>query len=663
MNSSFNSINNNPFLRQNQNGFNNGQNNHMIDNYDLLDNYQELPVENQNYNFLNSFKENISFNNYDDSNSDNDIKIKEKYCNNENISDDNLIKVDNPDLLKEEENNKFLFYLMKHNFITDNNILEKDISINKEKNSFDKKVNNTLDKLKCQGCSKIPKDFFLCPYCKSLFCENCLGEDESINKNIKFCINCNKLLDSKEHFIKIPIFNKIASYINSIRENNEKLYNNKKKDNLYKNMILCNEDVHNNNEYYLIMNSFTENKNEELINNQMKAIYFCMECLKPFCSDCILKSKLNKNNQNENITDNNTNNIEKENLDNIKKQKKSMHNFCHPIFRIDLLNEAGIFDLLYEKDKFEKIINDLDSIDQCIKDKIEYLNKNKENMILFLDYIKNIYIQKVEEIVKNLKKISQEKMEKIETIKQKSQELYNFLNIFKTKKELKNVDNINNIKKILNDCNSFHKVPYEMKEKTRKLIKFKGLFDLKDLKNCSFDLDPYFSEKKFRVEKNKSNCSYIKINLDNNNLENNKIRNGENNINQIIEEKKVSIIYTKGKNYNYFNSNKKKNIYSFPILINSNKINEFISFKELPRLSPIQFENNKIEKDINIFNYEEDCNYLINNNPFSKNYNKKDDFNEIDQEKKYLAEINIKDLKKNNDKNNINFNVFKFNVF
>ena len=186
---SFNSINNNPFFNQHQSTSNNEQNHDFFINNYLLEenhNYQELPVDNQNSNLLNSYMEN-SFNTFNNSNSDNDInifndyypvKINDKnYYDNEDISDDNLIKVDNPDSLKEEENNKFLLYLIKNNFISENYILEKDISINKEKNSFDKKINNIINKLKCKGCLKMPNDFFICSFCKSIFCENCLGKE------------------------------------------------------------------------------------------------------------------------------------------------------------------------------------------------------------------------------------------------------------------------------------------------------------------------------------------------------------------------------------------------------------------------------------------------------------------------------------------------------
>ena len=61
-------------------------------------------------------------------------------------------------------------------------------------------------------------------------------------------------------------------------------------------------------------------------------------------------------------------------------------------------------------------MSELDSIDKKINDKIEVLFQNKQKMISIIDYIKNIYLQKIDEIIDKLKSINKEKSEKAKTI-------------------------------------------------------------------------------------------------------------------------------------------------------------------------------------------------------------------------------------------------------
>ena len=255
-----------------------------------------------------------------------------------------------------------------------------------------------------------------------------------------------------------------------------------------KSIILCSEKIHEKNQKKEVNDIFNLNKKEDNNfnrNNPKKAVYFCMECQRPFCSDCILSYKLkeNENMININIEENNN---QKDNIDDDKVQNQHRH--THPIFKIDLIKEFGIFDLLYEKQNSKEIISELDSIDKKINDKIEYLNLNKQRMILFIDYIKNIYVQKMDEIIDKLKLINKEKLDKIQIILEKSQELSNFLNNFKTKNDLKKMKNKNTMKEFMNIFESFHKVPDEIHKKINPLIKINGTFNIKDLSNFSFNL-------------------------------------------------------------------------------------------------------------------------------------------------------------------------------
>ena len=660
INSSFDSYNLNDIFYPNENYIANLQdfNSQILENQN---NYHESRTENQSSNnLLSSFNNYNSINNNnDDSNVENEIEIDSKdkannFLNYEKESEDNLININNS--FKEEEKNKFILYLKENNYIKNKNIYEKDILINKDKKKYEQNMLNIMNKLKCKSCLKIPNEFFICSLCNNIFCENCLGREGVKNKNCKFCIGCNRLVTSKDHFIKLPIFNKIMSYINKTKENNEKLFDNRIKEFLDKNIVLCGDDIHKviNKEDYLKID-INDIKNGELMNNQIKAVYFCMECLKPFCSDCILNYKLiHKKNPIENII------YDSENDNPNKNDMNKKHNFTHPIFKIDLLKDIGIFDLLYEKGICAKLIDSLSPLDKIISDKIEKLDNNKQNMILFFDYIKNVYIGTIDEIIINLKNIAQERKEKIEIINKKIQELSNFLKTIKSQKDLKNLNNIKYIKQVLNDLNSFHKIPSEIIKKSSKFINFKGAFDLEELTNFTLNFNPNKSlKKKIFINNNNSN---IKMKYENKNIE--QKENNENNNNMIIEEKKVTIVYNK-ENEKFNKNNKKyKNCYSYPILINNNLEKVFLKMSETKN-KKVQKNINKIKEDEIInYNYEEDNDNLTFANPFRNlRYERKDFVKEM-AGKKYMIEINIKDLKKlNDDFYNINFDIYNFNIF
>ena len=696
-------------LEYSNNAYPNFYNNNNIDIDNLnpfhnYDNYHESRTDNQSSNnLLNSYclyiNENSLENSHNDIFNDNEndnpyIKLEDKHLNFQNISNDDLFNLNNQTTFNDEEESKFILYLKNNKFINQEHILENDIFINKEKKDFIKKVNNIMDKMKCKGCSKKPKEFYFCPFCNFIFCENCLGIENVRDKGKKYCIGCHQLVSSNDYFIKIPIFNKIISYIESIKENNENLFNNKIQENLDKNVILCSEEIHKNkkdkkedNIFYDFTNKKFNNKvdDDEYIYDkkfETKAVYFFMECLKPFCSDCILNYKLKnkKNNKNNIINDNNINNnchINNDNLDNKENinnndDDKNKHNYNHHIFGIDLLKDAGIFDLLYEKNKCEKIISEMESINTPINNKITFLNQNKENMLLFFDYIKKLYIEKVDEMINKLKDLNQEKTEKIKIIKQKNDELTEFLKIIKTKNDLKNIDNTKRIKQLLNDMDCFHKIPCEITEKTNKIIKFKGNFNIKELTNISinFNLNENL-KKKFYLDKSRIKIKHgnmKKFEYDINNIldknNDNKINDIENKIN---DNDNIRVIYDK----EIENKHKKKlNEFFFsPILINKNN-NEIILFKEIlnnNKAPKIKIFKKKDDFDINVDNMDNICSEssFLSNSLKIKKYEKKKSFLIEDKNKqKYSAEINLNGLKKINDNNyNINFEVYDVNIF
>ena len=618
--------------------------------------YQESQPENQNDHLLNSLRpdsNNNNINSFDSDNQDDNFFLNElgyKKLIDQN-SEQNSI---NQDFLDDNEYSKFILYLKNNNFISNNNILDNDLYINQDKKNYEQKLSEINNKLKCKGCSKIPNEFFICSFCHEIFCQNCLGNLGIENGN--FCINCNKIVASKDYFINMPIFEKITNYINNIKGTNEKFFNNKIKNNLDKSEILCCDNVHKlntiNKEDSLEININNNIKNGINLNIQSKATYFCMTCLKPFCSDCILNYKINHQNQQDDniINDNNIKNIEESNE----------HSYIHPTFKINLLKNSGIFDLLYEKSKCQKIIAELESFEKSINNKIDYLSQNKENMILFLEYIKNLYVNKVDEVINNLKTIYQEKNEKIQKIKEKSENLSNFLKILKTKNDLINKDNINSIKSYLDDFVSFHKIPYEIKKNSKKLFDFNGELNLENVFGFSYNLNLKQSFKKKFTQFNSGRDVIVKYK--NSNKSNNIInKDEENNNNQIIEEKNIVIILKQKENNKIYK--KLNQYYSYPVLINKNNKNEFILLRESKK-NDVDIEKNENKKEIAQFNIKNDYNDdSFNSNPF-KIGRKSSIINEDKDKKIYLTDINVKNLKKiNDDLSNINCEIYHINIF
>ena len=146
-----------------------------------------------------------------------------------------------------------------------------------------------MDNIKCKICAKTPKVFYICKKTKELICQDCLEKEPVENKNFMHCLVCKQLIFSKEHYVELPIFNKILSYIDTIKDNNNKLFDNKIKNNMNKNIVLCSEKIHEQNHKKekndILSLSIKDEYSFDSSNhnhNHTKAIYFCMECQRHF---------------------------------------------------------------------------------------------------------------------------------------------------------------------------------------------------------------------------------------------------------------------------------------------------------------------------------------------------------------------------------------------
>ena len=453
---------NNPFLDYFQNISSNNYSNNLFHDY-------RFPYEN---NKLTNLQKSINIYNLKDS-----FKYNQK---------DN--KDDKPILFKEED--KALLFFRAHNFTSNKETIKID-EINKDKNYFENLANNLEDEMKCCICLNRYKDPLLCPHCHHFFCKNCLKKWFGENKNS--CVYCRTIIGINS-FLDISILKSIMPFIDSLKENNNNYFNHIIKNNKDKEIILCSNKIHEKSddeneekgeeEKINIMKSINiieEKKKEDddkkyfIKSNKVEADYYCYDCKKPFCSDCIC------------INDDYSN---------------CEHRNDHIVFNIDLLKEIRFFDLLYEKEN-NKTIEELQRINKAITKGIENLNKKIDNMMLFIQYIKDTYIKIIETKKLALEAILKENEEEINIIHKKNEDIDIFLQNLKSSNDIKNVDKIIEIKDFLHFYDMSHQFPEEKENKMSAILSFKGNFQVNQYINKIMEFDENnFDELGYELNKN-----------------------------------------------------------------------------------------------------------------------------------------------------------------
>ena len=487
------------------------------------------------------------------------------------------------EIKEESKEDKALLFFKSHNFTNEKEISKINDIINDDKKKFDNLSSNLEEEMKCVICLNRYKDPLLCPYCHHFFCKNCL-ETWYGSENKTNCVYCRKNMELKS-FIEISSFKKILPFLDLIRENNSNYFSNKLNNNKNNVIVVCANKIHEENDEENkdkdninddISNNKNKDKETKITNlNEIKADYYCFDCNKPYCSDCIC------------INDDYTN---------------CEHNNDHAVFNIDLLKEIEIFDLLYENENNQSI-EELEKLNKKIIEGIDTLNKNKNNMLLFINYIKNTYSELIDMKIDKLKDILKENENEINKIKNKFNDINNFIKNLKTNNDIKNINNINEIKnnlKILKNCNNLKGIT---EENISNILEFKGNLQVKEHINKVIELDKNnFDSKKYYLDynvtliiideetynnKNKSSMNPFLLGdnyLPNNFLFKNDNKDKENNNNKL----KLIIIYDPNNdlynsNFNNGNINEKnkniKNYFFYPFLFNNE--NKYILFDEI----------------------------------------------------------------------------------
>ena len=596
---------------------------------------------NENNNYLNLFNQplNNNYSSFPNPNVQNINNIENPFFTDKKIINfGESEKIFNPKYFKEKtdksiknsfndnEEDKSLLFFKSHNFTNDNEIIKRDEKINEDKKFYENLSISLEEDMKCCICLNRYIEPLLCPYCHHFFCRNCIYKWYDENKNS--CVYCRKNMEI-ESFIRISAFRKILPFLDVLKDNNNSYFNNQIQNNLYKIIIICSNKIHeinveenniennniNNNENGKEENNIDSEKDKENKYNkklnEIKADYYCFDCKKPFCSDCIC------------INDDYSN---------------CGHSNDHSVFNIEILKEMKLFDLLYEKEK-NNTIDELEKMNLKINESIIKLNKTKSNTLLFIDYIKNIFIEYIEKKIKELKEMVENNEKEINKIKHKFNDIDKFIQNLKDQKNIKSIKNTTEIENSLKMINDFNILPSISKNIIKENLKFKGNIRVVEIINKIIDFDKINFDKCETIFN--YSCSFIIINENfkkQNNVNMNPFlfdfneNDDKNNDNNNKENNKIKFLIKYKRNIKEIEENR----IFFPILFNNE--NNYIAFEEIKEKDDIYFLKEKIK------------------NPFTSNYF--DDIDNINQ-KYYRVVVDINNLilyndNINNNKNNSN---------
>ena len=475
---------------------------------------------------------------------------------NENFKQENLLNT----------KNNYMKYFELHNF-TNNKIKNDEKDKNKNTNSdlsnLDNQENKLEEDLKCIICLNIFENPLTCPNCHNHVCKKCI--ENWYNEGNSNCIFCRKNLRLNQ-FLNISSFAEILPFLKTFKSHNHNLF--RKKNNRPEKKILCSNSIH----------SKIKNDNNSM---ELEADYFCMDCQKPFCSDCVC------------INDDYSNLEHKED---------------HTVFKIDLLDEIKLFDLLYVKEtnnNLEKLENFIIKIKEEIDHYIMVKNKFEETF----QYFKKKYIEIIDSKINDLKELNNKCMKKIKSLENINDKINKLILSLKTFNDIQNIQNVNDIKLYLDKINKNAKItiPKKLVPSLSKILEFQGNFQFigfpskiieinenKLKKPISFSLDNNIfiildNEKydHYNQIQNPFLEAYAKIKEDKD-KQKNIISDKENNKQKI----KIFVIYdliTENRNNKEINNNI---IYSFLL----DKDNKIISFEETDGMDVTLFYNNIISQ-------------------------------------------------------------------
>ena len=233
-----------------------------------------------------------------------------------------------------------------------------------EKKKEEELENEIRDHLKCYIClTKVMKPK-MCKFCKKICCEACIDKWLLTHD---YCGICKHKVTSQD-MITLPFLDDMSSYfINNIDnhpKNKEKNINN-----------IINQEKNNNNEQN-ILNSEKENNREICFLHNNKIEYYCVQCDKYYCSSCLVYFS----------------------------QEAQKHK-THLILQVSKMNDLGIKEAVNEYKKLPQTKKFIDHLIGLINLKLKENEIKKAQFINFMELIKNLNLQKIDETSQELKKM------------------------------------------------------------------------------------------------------------------------------------------------------------------------------------------------------------------------------------------------------------------
>ena len=243
-----------------------------------------------------------------------------------------------------------------------------------EKKKQEELENQIRDHFKCYICLSTVQNPKFCRFCKKISCEECINK---WLKNHNYCgickhdISSNDMLDIKilgemSTFFMNNLDNHPNNNYNQINNNNNNNFSGSKnynKNNSIKNNLDNNQSIE-------------ENNNNMCIKHNNKIDYYCVQCDKYYCSNCLVFFG--------------------------EEVKKHSH---HLIIQVSQMNESSTKEALREFKKLPETKNALDDlIGQC-NFKLTENEIKKKQIENFFNLIKRSYENKIDETSKDLNKI------------------------------------------------------------------------------------------------------------------------------------------------------------------------------------------------------------------------------------------------------------------
>ena len=223
------------------------------------------------------------------------------------------------------------------------------------------------DHLKCYICLTKVINPIMCPFCKKISCKVCIDKWLRVND---YCGICKKHVTLKD-MITLPFLDDMSTFFIKNIDSHPKNFPNINNQNQEKKEI--NNIINENN-----LNIINEKEiNKDLCQkHKTKIDYYCVQCDNYFCSNCLV----------------------------FFNEEGKKHN-NHLIIQIQKMNDLGIKEAINEYKKLPKTKKAIENLMDLINLKLKENKIKKAEFENFLNLIKNLYFEKIDETSNDLKTI------------------------------------------------------------------------------------------------------------------------------------------------------------------------------------------------------------------------------------------------------------------